>query len=655
MRPCRLAQLCASYLLLATLTACGGSDGDESTAPEVPPVEPPAGSKPHQSLDIVQPQKASFDGEITIYLGRWYPCMEREYKGDGVDISQYCTGDEPPTPMGEYADNEFNRNKITPDDSKYIFKVKADDIKAYAAQPDSPIPLRPDVYAEGHFSVMDVVLYASHVRDDLDVKAIWSEELGTHLLSTAWDTDGDGTLSEAELNNRSTDWYPSYIWHDGEFDRLQGTPNLETVYVRADLGLAKSKMRIRIQPYNSAVTERRNMQFKLQADRRRANGDKVIVPLVWAIDAQGNDVVKVQNLEVTAHDLRTDIFQPGVITSMDVWLSLQDQGLADVRFTYWGTMSTEAEVNNYALTSVNGLRAQGMVGWAAATGEMFTTQDFFLDDLEWPTPSALMAADRGEGDPKLKGKCQWMHGGQGHTIESAQICIDEWYNKFGGFMDHDMPDQEVMHYPKGVIFAGYQTWMPGQFDITERHFVDEDGDYENQVIADINDAIAPLTDDHFGWGIADCRNCHDDVHKGSLGVEQPYECAACHGSNGAMKGHGEVSRCFWCHTEDNQMAHHGSASGFMKFGDVECQGTSVTGLNLDGMQEGSCANAVNTLDAERLAGPNGEWGGIKQPIHDQADNLQYYGAGERTGINSDWHNSEDFPDPYSCVTCHPND
>ncbi|WP_435806278.1 hypothetical protein [Shewanella psychromarinicola] len=640
-------------ILLSTLTACGGSDSDPVT--EVPPTEPPVASKPHESLDLVRPRDAVFDGDITIYLGKWYPCMEREYKADGLDISQHCTGDEAPTPNGKYNDNEFGRNTVTANDSKYIFKVNASDMKAWAALPDSPIPLQPDVYADGRFSVMDVVLYASHVRDDLDVTASWNDELKTYVLSTAWDTDGDGTLSEGELSNRSPDWYPNYIWDDGSFDRLQGGPTLETVYVRADLALAKTPMRIRIQPFSPAVTQRRNMLFKAQADRRLQTGDKVILPVLVATDVEGYRVVEIENLEVTAHNLRTDIFKPGVVTQLDAWLSAHDQGLLDYTATYWGIMSTGAKVNGYAHSSINGIRSQGMQGWTAISGEQAAFGDFFQDDLEWPSPSDLIAADMGQGDRKLRGKCRWMHGGKGHTIASAQVCIDEWYNKFGGNADHDMIDQEVISYAPMIVSAGYAVWMPGQFDITELHYADENGYYENMVIADIKNAVAPLTEEHFGWGIADCRNCHDDVHQGSLGVEQPYECASCHGSNGAMKGHGEVTRCFWCHTEDNQMANHGSASGFMKFGDVVCDGTSRTGLNLAGMEEGGCANAAQKLDAARLAGPNGEWGGIKQPIHDQADNLLPYRANERTGINSDWHNSEDFPDPYSCVTCHPND
>jgi hypothetical protein len=57
-----------------------------------------------------------------------------------------------------------------------------------------------------------------------------------------------------------------------------------------------------------------------------------------------------------------------------------------------------------------------------------------------------------------------------------------------------------------------------------------------------------LDEDHPGWQAPDCWACHDpaETHNPDL---DPYECAMCHGTNGAPAGHGGSSPCSGCHGE----------------------------------------------------------------------------------------------------------
>lgn len=71
-----------------------------------------------------------------------------------------------------------------------------------------------------------------------------------------------------------------------------------------------------------------------------------------------------------------------------------------------------------------------------------------------------------------------------------------------------------------------------------------------------------LTSSHTGWRQPDCLQCHtrNSHNEGLL----PYECATCHGTNGAPAGHGGDPPCSTC---------HGQPHGAENFPDpASCQG-----------------------------------------------------------------------------------
>ncbi len=67
-----------------------------------------------------------------------------------------------------------------------------------------------------------------------------------------------------------------------------------------------------------------------------------------------------------------------------------------------------------------------------------------------------------------------------------------------------------------------------------------------------------VDEEHPGWGKPNCRECHGP---GSMDYGKlPYQCAECHGTNGAPAGHRIHSStpCASCHGEK----HGGAAAGF---------------------------------------------------------------------------------------------
>lgn len=84
-------------------------------------------------------------------------------------------------------------------------------------------------------------------------------------------------------------------------------------------------------------------------------------------------------------------------------------------------------------------------------------------------------------------------------------------------------------------------------------------------------AEGKLTASHQGWGEACCEDCHTLAgHNEGLA---PYECADCHGVNGAPRGHTNETPCAECHGQEHRCA---------AFPDpVSCQ-TCHQGTNGDG-------------------------------------------------------------------------
>jgi hypothetical protein len=69
-----------------------------------------------------------------------------------------------------------------------------------------------------------------------------------------------------------------------------------------------------------------------------------------------------------------------------------------------------------------------------------------------------------------------------------------------------------------------------------------------------------LGSDHPGWRQADCfgANCHarSETHHND---RDPYQCAECHGRNGAPGGHAGSAPCGECHPD----FHGGLVRGFV--------------------------------------------------------------------------------------------
>lgn len=635
------------------LTACG-SDSDNSTPPTTP--EQPAPAPLYDNLDVHVEPNRQFDGIVRVYLGRWYPCTDEHPEMCAADMpADYelpTTGSQTGTYGKPKDENDRNKNKYynsrTSDDSKYYLEIQSDDIKEWRES-----SIREDIFVPGQYSILDIMLYVSSIRDDLEVTLDeFNTELNTYDFSVSFDANGDGDFNDAAEGDykESENWYVASTYDQGDNLKI-ANPILDTLYERLDEFWVQPGMNIRFQPVSPTMRDRVKQMQKAETDRLKANGGKVILPVLNTMFLDGRTPeVMATNFEVKPYNLRPDVYQPGVLTLMDVLMTAHDEFGIDIRFGFWPTLSTGAQIDAYIITQVEGKRngSEGFSGWGFLAGEALSSLDFF-NGPAWPKADELVNETAPFNNPTI---CHFLRDDQGKLDETtAQECIDHWYSGYGGINLHRTADVSVMVNPKefmALYFVGPE--YGSKYEMTE-HNVAYDGKFP---IHDINEAVAPLEKTHFGWGVADCGLCHglENTHLdgGDSPVlndtTEPYFCASCHGGNGAPDGHGATLRCHFCHSKDKLMLNHGDASKNFRFDEVQCFGVTQKGNQLNG-EMGSCADVVKskdpyTKDMLDLYTHNGTTYG------EQDSNKQL------TRGNSDWHTSETFPDPYSCMTCHPN-
>jgi len=159
--------------------------------------------------------------------------------------------------------------------------------------------LRADLFMPGHFSVFDVLVHLAETGA-IELEYEFDEELQTYVIHS--------------LRGLSGWWYDAH-YEGGSFDKT---------LVRMDQFPVKDGMNIVVYLENPARLDAIHEHFREQVVRRAANEDAVVIPRVTLQSSTAT--AEFHDIAVTAHDARSDVFQDGVITMIDVLLSLGEQG-----------------------------------------------------------------------------------------------------------------------------------------------------------------------------------------------------------------------------------------------------------------------------------------------------------------------------------------
>jgi len=671
-------------LLGGLLSGCGSdSDNDSNNPAPAPESVPKTGTG---AFDNVWGPDVNFQLETPIYV-----YMESVNRADMID--------------------QFQENK----EPAGAIKVEPALVRAML-----PVLWREDEWLRRPFNdnqitFADVLLYLSATKANFDVNYLWNENLSTYQYSVSYDQNGDGDFDDEQDHKDDPNWYASYLIDSGHFRReIYSSSRGEALYRRLELTHVQPNAGIVLRSHSQAMTTRREAVQLDQAERRRKSQaehgpNTVVIPKV-KIAPIGQAELEFHDVVVTPHNLRPDIYKKdGAITIADLLLSMDDQGLIDIGFTFWGTLGSDVSVQHFFLNEINGQKAYGLVGYLHDTGVSWAQGDFSAKYIPTFQPVGMgvmpsycdwTGQDSPYGQLDEQGKPLQVADGKidldNPECDPETTDIRDWFTDKGY---HFFSDVWSLDYP-GDFVAVKNMSMYVLFAEEESQRVADDHQWP---IYDTDEAEVPLTSTHFGWGIADCGSCHslDEIHvegdKGALGVNPtpvyirdhvtsyplstgqekvvaPYQCAQCHGSNGAPNGHGEVARCFWCHSEEFVPNNHGAISKHTTFGSLTSE-TQPGGNDPDIFISAGAAIDVPTTDAEAVAVIEQEYKDKYSdyllpnsmptaPInfnflapHDDVNwegRWGFYKKDMPIRTNSDWYTDPTFPDPYSCVTCHKN-
>lgn len=676
--------------LLLGLTACGGeSDNDvvdvDSDIKLNPKIENPAWN--YVETPYFELKGLELEGEATVVLGSLDDQVQ-QWSGMGLALL-FGYGDASRDVNGDGFVNQVDASMagIKNKESGPDFSVDLETMGEYLkTNPDGlgAGTASPETFKPGSYSVFDLLRYLVGTRDDMrwegGVESIIKPEdstAKTYEYHISWDSNGDGKFdsSDGEYFNSNL-WHFSMVQSVGQNKHYAGKRG-NTTYIRMDQFWLREDQRVRFTVFSEEMINRMRWTWKREVQRLADNDGKFIIPLVQHRDLDVSFTnppteTIAENLEVKAHNLRSDIFQDGVVTQMDVWLTIADNTGADFRLTWWPILSSGAKVNSF--TFMHNPWDGANPGWGATVpwaGELATGGDFSMvvPTCNWNKDGSTTFNEDGSigspTDPVDRATCikDWSYfnslgADQSNLVYSAAVLAyppeyvamatifkaehvrngTEVNLQYGDVFEMYVGKDELQHTRDTLGVKGDQPLYPTE-DVTgtavlrPMYAATEETKIGNALILDEN---------HFGWKIADCTQCHKDTVDNKLGhggqpwpvnsvdgfdYMQPYYCATCHGSNGAPQGHNRAARCFWCHNTNNKdgkldrlwMDKHGDAS-LPKFIPAEK----------------NVSNHFTRITAP--ANNLGEW--------ELYDDLWY------PSHNSDYTLSKTFPDPYSCGTCH---
>ncbi len=234
--------------------------------------------------------------------------------------------------LGEIADSEI----------KYEGNIQLEGVGVLNFNPAEIETTRQDIFKEGHFSLFDILVHLDKIGA-ITLDYVFDEAMNTAVINSI---NGEG-------NNW---WYQAY--YDG------GWP--ERNVFRMDHFPYKDKMIIQVMTINQGQLDDIFQAFREEIKRKEENDGRIIIPNVTI--RSKSELLTFTNVEVTAHNLRDDIFQEGVITAMDVILSLGAEDRLTYDLKWYDSIGTAGVVRSYWLNRINRDEGQGKCGFVYEAG-----------------------------------------------------------------------------------------------------------------------------------------------------------------------------------------------------------------------------------------------------------------------------------------------
>jgi hypothetical protein len=213
--------------------------------------------------------------------------------------------------------------------------------RVYEFNPEEVKTLRSDIFKEGYFSVFDVLVHLAK-REDIELEYHFDDSMNTYIIDRL-----DGTRNW---------WYE--IYYDG------GWP--EANNYRMDHYPWKDGAKLTFYEANAQRLEKIYDGFREEIDRLERNDGKVVIPVVYINGIY--DKWQFENVRITPHNLRPDMFQNDAITAIDVILSLGDQGKVDYTLKWYESIGDSRVVKSFWVEDLMGDKSEGRCGFVHEEG-----------------------------------------------------------------------------------------------------------------------------------------------------------------------------------------------------------------------------------------------------------------------------------------------
>ena len=203
--------------------------------------------------------------------------------------------------------------------------------------------LRPDIFREGYFSVFDVLVHVAE-RGDIELEYHFDGFTNTYVID--------------HLEGAREWWYEIYFdagWPEANYYRMDHWPWKDNAYL--------TFFKVTPERIEDAYSF-----FQKEIERLERNNGQVIIPIVYITGV--SDRWEFENVTVTPHNLRFDMFQNDTITAIDVILSLGDQGKANYTLQWYESIGEARIVKSFWVEDLMGDKSQGRCGFVHEEGSL---------------------------------------------------------------------------------------------------------------------------------------------------------------------------------------------------------------------------------------------------------------------------------------------
>jgi len=226
--------------------------------------------------------------------------------------------------------------------------IHIEGLGAFTFDPGEVKTVRPDMFREGYFSIFDVLVHLAD-RGQIDLEYSFAEAMNTHVVKN--------------LSGHSWWWYDAYYdggWRERSVFRMDHYPY-------------KDNMTLNLVKVTPQHLEPVYGTYRDEVERLQAHGGRVIVPEVVIIGRR--ETLVFRDVEVRAHNLRSDMFQPGVVTAIDTILSLAEAGKITYDLQWYESIGSAGVVKSYWVNRISLDASLGRCGFVYEAGDK--TFEFF--------------------------------------------------------------------------------------------------------------------------------------------------------------------------------------------------------------------------------------------------------------------------------------